>query len=388
MKPELQDVFKLYGDEFRKTHRLPMNQLKTISAIESCRTSSLGGHVDECDSCGHVRISYNSCRNRHCPKCQGLAKERWLLEREQDLLDTGYFHVVFTIPDALNPLALRNQRTVYGILFRAAAETLSELARDPKYLGAQIGVITVLHTWGQNLLDHPHLHCIVPGGGLSFDGNRWLQSKKKFFLPVKVLSRKFRGKFLAFLKEAYHDGKLSFPGKITSLASKRCFQELLERLYDTEWIVYCKKPFKTPWHVLNYLGRYTHRVALTNNRILDISNKKVAFRWRDYRDNNKSKQMTLDAEEFIRRFLLHILPKRFVKIRHYGILSSRNRNRKLRLCQRLTHSKIGRALPKMPSVELFKELTGIDLNLCPCCGKGRMLRRLSLFRAPPQSVTS
>lgn len=349
MKPELQDVFKLYGDEFRKTHCLPMNQLKTISAIESCRTSSLGGHVDECDSCGHVRISYNSCRNRHCPKCQGLAKERWLLEREQDLLDTGYFHVVFTTPDALNPLALRNQRTVYGILFRAAAETLSELARDPKYLGAQ------------NLLDHPHLHCIVPGGGLSFDGNRWLQSKKKFFLPVKVLSRKFRGEFLAFLKEAYH---------------------------DTEWIVYCKKPFKTPWHVLNYLGRYTHRVALTNNRILDISNKKVAFRWRDYRDNNKSKQMTLDAEEFIRRFLLHILPKRFVKIRHYGILSSRNRNRKLCLCQRLTHSKIGRALPKMPSVELFKELTGIDLNLCPCCGKGRMLRRLSLFRAPPQSVTS
>ena len=388
MKPELQDVFKLYGDEFRKTHRLPMNQLKTISAIETCRTSSQGGHVDECDSCGHVRISYNSCRNRHCPKCQGLAKERWLLERKQDLLNVGYFHVVFTIPNSLNPLALRNQRTVYDILFRAAAETLSELARDPKYLGAEIGAIAVLHTWGQNLLDHPHLHCIVPGGGLSFDGNRWLQSKKKFFIPVKVLSRKFRGKFLAYLKEAYHDGKLIFPGKIASLGGKRRFQRLLDLLYDTEWVVYCKKPFKTPWHVLNYLGRYTHRVALTNNRILDISGKKVTFRWRDYRDNNKSKVMTLDAGEFIRRFLLHILPKRSVKIRHYGIFSNRNRNQKLRTSQRLTHSKIGRALPKMSSVELLKKLTGIDLNICPCCGKGRMLRRLALFRSPPQPVIS
>ena len=239
MKPELQDVFRLYGDEFRETHRLPMNQLKTMSAIETCRSSSQGGHLDECDSCGYVRISYNSCRNRHCPKCQGLAKERWLLERERDLLQVGYFHTVFTIPDSLNPIALRNQKVVYSILFKAAAETLAELALDPKYLGAQIGIITVLHTGGQNLLDHPHLHCIIPGGGLSLDGTRWLQSKKKFFLPVKVVSRKFRGKFLAYLKEAYHGNKLVFPGQIKPLGDKRSFQKLLNRLYKTEWAGHC-----------------------------------------------------------------------------------------------------------------------------------------------------
>ena len=367
MKPELQDVFRLYGDEFRETHRLPMNQLKTMSAIETCRSSSQGGHLDECDSCGYVRISYNSCRNRHCPKCQGLAKERWLLERERDLLQVGYFHTVFTIPDSLNPIALRNQKVVYSILFKAAAETLAELALDPKYLGAQIGIITVLHTGGQNLLDHPHLHCIIPGGGLSLDGTRWLQSKKKFFLPVMVVSRKFRGKFLAYLKEAYHGNKLVFPGQIKPLGDKRSFQDLLNRLYQLEWVFYCKKPFKSPWYVLNYLGRYTHRVALTNNRILDVSEGNVTFKWRDYRDNHKPKVMTLDAQEFIRRFLLHVLPKRFVKIRHYGFLSNRNRNKKLRLCQRLTHSKVHEALPKLSATELLKKLTGIDLTICPSC---------------------
>ena len=383
MGPELQDVFKEFGTEFRHSRGLPLNHLKTMSAIESCRTAKLGGHMDQCDACGNTRISYNSCRNRHCPKCQGLAKERWLLERERDLLRVGYFHVVFTIPDSLNPLVLRNQMECYGILFRAASETLTELALDPKHFSARIGLIAVLHTWGQNLLDHPHLHCIVPGGGLSQDGTRWVQSKKNFFLPVKVVSHKFRGKFLAYLKEAYQGNKLIFPGQIGHLYTKRRFQELLDDLYSIEWVVYCKKPFRSPWHVLRYLGRYTHRVALTNNRIESITRNQVTFRWRDYRDQGKSKSMTLEAKEFIRRFLLHVLPKRFVKIRHYGILSNRNRKRKLKVCQRLTNSKIQDALPKMSAAELLKKLTGVDLSVCPCCGQGRMLRRLLVPRAPP-----
>lgn len=287
-----------------------------MNAIESCRTSNLGGHIDVCDSCGHERISYNSCRNRHCPKCQGLAKEQWLLERKRDLLNIGYFHVVFTVPDSLNPLALQNQKIFYSLLFKAASETLAELSRDHKYLGAEIGIISVLHTWGQNLMDHPHVHCIVPGGGLSFDGTRFLRSREKFFIPVKVLSRKYRGKFLAFLKEAFQDGELRFCGKLEPLSGKLKFQSLINALYQKEWVVYCKKPFKSPWHVLRYLGRYTHRVAISNQKIVSLQDGRVTFSWRDYKDENKTKLMTLEASEFIRRFLLHVLPDRFVKIRH------------------------------------------------------------------------
>lgn len=378
MSYELQDIFHQFGTEFRKHYRLPLHQLKTMSRIESCRTSKLGGHIDECNYCGHLRVSYNSCRNRHCPKCQGLAKERWLIDREYDLLPVGYFHVVFTLPDGLNPIALRNQKEVYSLLFKAAAETLSELAIDPKYLGAQIGFISVLHTWGQNLMDHPHLHCIVPGGGLSLDGTHWMNSRKKFFIPVKVLSKKFRGKFLAYLKEAYGNNKLKFPGQIESLGQKRNFQGLIDRLYQVSWVVYCKPPFKSPYHVLRYLGRYTHRVAISNNRITNISNGQVSFKWRDYKDHNHNKLMALEATEFIRRFLLHVLPSKFVKIRHYGILSNRNRNSKLKVCQKLTGS-ICRIKPKKPSTEelLFK-LTGLDLRSCPCCSKGKMVRKLEL----------
>jgi hypothetical protein len=377
MSLELQDIFQQFAPVYRQNHSLPLNQLKTMKAIESCRTSNLGGHVDVCDSCGHERISYNSCRNRHCPKCQGLAKEQWLLEQERDLLNTGYFHVVFTVPDSLNPLALQNQKVFYSILFKAASETLLELSRDPKYLGAEIGFISVLHTWGQNLMDHPHVHCIVPGGGLSFDDAharaRWVPSRKKFFIPVKVLSRKFRGKFLAFLKEAYQDGELWFHGKIESLAGKTKFQALIDALYQKEWIVYCKKPFKSPWHVLRYLGRYTHRVAISNQRIVSLDNERVSFQWRDYKDANKTKLMTLDSSEFIRRFLMHVLPSRFVKIRHYGILSNRNRSQKLRLCQKLTFSKIWES-QKLSVGELFLKLTGIDIRVCPCCG-GTMIHK-------------
>jgi hypothetical protein len=377
MAVELQSIFQQFGPVYRENNSLPLNHLKTMTAVESCRTSLLGGHVDECDSCGFKRISYNSCRNRHCPKCQSLAKEQWLLERDRDLLKVGYFHVVFTIPDSLNPLALQNQKVFYSLLFKAASETLVELSRDPKYLGAEIGFISVLHTWGQNLLDHPHLHCIVPGGGLSFDGTRFVCSRKKFFIPVKVLSRKFRGKFLVFLKEAFQDGNLVFHGKIEPFSGKIKFQALIDNLFQTKWVVYCKKPFKSPWHVLRYLGRYTHRVAISNQRIVNFQDGQVTFSWRDYRDNNRTKLMTLDASEFIRRFLLHVLPSRFVKIRHYGILSNRNRNSKLRLCQQLTFSKI-RESQKLSMVELLLKLTGLDLRVCPSCGKGMMVNKLNL----------
>ena len=367
----LQDIFTQFGPEYRQNHPLPLHHLKTMKAIEACRTSILGGHVDVCEHCGYERISYNSCRNRHCPKCQGLAKQQWLLDREQDLLEIDYFHVVFTVPDSLNHLALQNQKLFYSLLFKAASETLLELSRDPKYLGAEIGFISVLHTWGQNLIDHPHLHCIVPGGGLSFDGKRFIPSRKKFFIPVKVLSRKFRGKFLAFLKEAFQNRELLFFGNLVPLAGKFNFQKLLDELYQIGWVVYCKKPFKSPWHVLRYLGRYTHRVALSNQRIVSLQDGQVTFSWRDYKDNNKTKLMKLDASDFIRRFLLHVLPSRFVKIRHYGILSNRNRNIKLRLCQRLTFSKI-RESQKLTTIDLLFKLTGIDLRICPCCGQRTM----------------
>jgi hypothetical protein len=374
MSLELQDIFTQFGPEYRHNHSLPLHQLKTMKAIEACRTSILGGHIDVCDHCGYESISYNSCRNRHCPKCQGLAKEQWLLERERDLLDVCYFHVVFTVPDSLNHLALQNQKLFYSLLFKAASETLLELSRDPKYLGAQIGLISVLHTWGQNLIDHPHVHCIVPGGGLSFDGTRFIPSRKKFFIPVKVLSRKFRGKLLAFLKEAFQDDELLFFGILAPLAGKLNFQALLDALYQKQWVVYCKKPFKSPWHVLRYLGRYIHRVALSNQRIVALQDEQVTFSWRDYKDNNKTKLMTLDVSEFIRRFLLHVLPSRFVKIRHYGILSNRNRSTKLRLCQRLTLSKI-RESQKLNTIDLLFKLTRIDLRVCPCCGQMTMVHK-------------
>lgn len=362
---ELQDIFRQFGPFYREEHNLPLGHLKTMRAIETCRTAALGGHLDRCDECGHLRISYNSCRNRHCPKCQGMKGQEWLVERLDDLLPVQYFHVVFTLPDLLNPVALYNQRAIYGLLFRAASETLLELAADPKYLGARIGVIAVLHTWGQNLMDHPHLHCVVPGGGLSFDGLRWVQGRKKFFIPVKVLSRKFRGKFLALLKEAYREGGLVLPGAAADAAAS--FQRLLDRLYAKEWVVYCKKPFASPEYVLRYLCLYTHRVAISNSRIVAFNNGGVTFKWRDYRDGYKEKFMTLAAHEFIRRFLLYVLPERFVKIRHYGLLCNRNRRKKVRLCRHLA----GRRWRPVPSVAGVAR-TGTDPCVCPRCGQGRM----------------
>jgi hypothetical protein len=340
-----------------------------MHAIEVCRTAALGGHVDECEKCGHLTISYNSCRNRHCPKCQFLKKEKWVEARGKELLPIEYFHVVFTLPDELNPLALRNREVVYTILFKAASETLTDLAK--KRLGVQAGFIAVLHTWGQNLMDHPHLHCIVSGGGLS--QGKWISSKRRFLFPVKAMSRLFRGKFLAFLKKAHKEEHLEAAGEDFA-----CF---LKGLYTKEWVVYSKPPFNGPKTVFGYLGRYTHRIAITNHRIVGMENGKVSFLWKDYADGNKQKVMTLDASEFIRRFLLHVLPDGFVKIRHFGFLSNRRRKECIDTCRTLLGVRKPEPVPSETWQESHLRITGIDLTRCPLC-EGRM-RRKELHRGPP-----
>jgi hypothetical protein len=378
---EVADVFRAFGPAYREAHELPLRHLRAMRAIEICRTAELGGHLDQCDHCGTVRISYNSCRNRHCPKCQCLEKERWLQAREKDLLPTPYFHVVFTLPEGLRPLALRNQKVVYSLLFKAVSETLSELARDSKHLGAEIGFMAILHTWSQTLIDHPHLHCLVTGGGLSLDGKRWLRSRKDFFVPVSVLSCLFRGKFLDGLKKLYEAEELKFPGQIEELKNPPAFKRFLTNLYHHAWVVYCRPPLKHPEKVVDYLGRYTHRVALSNDRLVKMEDNRVTFRWRDSADNNKIKWLTLEAFEFIRRFLLHVLPNQFVKIRYYGILSHRSRKGKLLRCKKL----LGVLIPEQ-SKQILKEtwqdllarITGIDPRVCPYCGKGKMIQRETL----------
>ena len=380
---EVQDIFLKYGPEYLDKHRLSLVQLKAMSAIKNCRTSHLGGHKDVCDSCGNTRISYNSCRNRHCPKCQTLAKERWIDNQKNNLLDIGYFHVVFTIPDTLNLMVYQNQETVYGLLFKAVAETLTELASDKKYLDARLGFTSVLHTWGQNLMHHPHIHCIVPSGGLSSLG-KWINSRKKFFIPVKVLSRKFRGKFLYYLKQLYYQAKLEFHGSQRFLANGKEFEKLLSSLYSKDWVVYCKPPFKNASYVVEYLGRYTHRVAISNSRIVSIQDGKVTFKWRDYKDNCKSKLMTLASNEFIRRFLIHILPSRFMKIRHYGFLGNRNKNTKLKICKLLTNTPV-LTKEKTSTLQLIQKITGKDLSKCPQCGSSK-LNRISLGKSPPAII--
>jgi len=306
---EVADIFRSHGPGYREAHghEMPLRQLRAMRAIEVCRTAELGGHVEECDHCCAVRISYNSCRNRHCPKCQCLDKERWLEVRKEDLLPTQYFHLVFTLPGNLRPLALRNQQVVYGILFRAASESLKELTEDPKHLGAEVGFIAILHTWSQTLMDHPHIHCIATGGGLSRDGKKWRSCKKGFFIPVKVISRLFRGKFLAYLKEAREKGNLVFPGDIACLEKEQSFKAMLDELYAQEWVVYCKPPFHNAQAVMEYLARYTHRVAISNDRLVSLKEDRVTFRYRDRNDNHATKLMTLHVSEFIRRSLLHIL---------------------------------------------------------------------------------
>lgn len=353
---EMQDIFILHGEEYRRNHKLSIVQHKAMNAILNCRTARLGGHIDSCTNCGDTKISYNSCRNRHCPKCQTLAKERWIDSQKTNLLNIPYFHVVFTVPHELNTHIYQNQRDCYNLLFKAVAETLQELSIDKKFLGAKVGHTAVLHTWGQNLSFHPHIHCIVPAGGLG-ENLQWIHSKPDFFLPVRVISRKFRGKLLALLK-------LKFPS---------FDQDNLNICYNKEWVIYCKPPFKTASSVVEYLGRYTHRVAISNNRILKLENGNVDFKWRDYSDSSKWKIMTLSANEFIRRFLMHILPHGFMKIRHYGFLSSRGKQVKLKLCKLLTNTKI-LVKEKLSTDELISKLIGRKPSICPSCGFSKLIR--------------
>jgi hypothetical protein len=381
---EVADIFRTYGPAYREVHghEMPLRHFRAMRAIEVCRTAELGGHLDQCDHCGALRISYNSCRNRHCPKCQCLEKERWLEAREKDLLPTSYFHVVFTLPQGLRPLALRNQKVLYTLLFKTVSETLTELARDSKHLGAEIGFMAILHTWSQTLIDHPHLHCLVSGGGLSLDGKRWICSKKDFFIPVQMLSSLFRGKFLDGLKREYEAGELKFPGQIEDLKEAPAFKRFLTTLYHQAWVVYCKPPLKHSGKVMDYLGRYTHRVALSNDRLVKLEGNHVTFRWRDSADHNKIKLLTLKAFEFIRRFLLHVLPDQFVKIRYYGIMSHRSRKAKLSRCKKLLGMEIpeeSREVPKETWQDLLTRITGIDPRVCPYCGKGKMIQRETLL---------
>jgi hypothetical protein len=373
---EVGDILRWHGPSYQERHPLSPDQAKVLHRLAACRTAQLGGHVDSCDACGFARISYNSCRDRHCPKCQARKRAEWLETRLERLLPVPYFHVVFTIPDLFNPLLLHNQRRLYDLLFQTAAATLLTLAADPKRLGAQVGFTAILHTWGQNLLFHPHLHCVVTGGGLSLDGQRWIAGKPHYFLPVRVLGKLFRGKFLAGLKDAYQAGCLRLEGSVARLADPRAFQRLLDAGYARNFNVYAKPPFGGAEQVFRYLGRYSHRVAISNHRLRDVTDTHVQFDWKDYASGNQVRPMRLDMDEFIRRFLLHVLPKGFVRIRHYGLLASINVPGKLEKCRRLLG---GDCQPKPSTVaktwiERVLEWTGQDLMSCPRC-QGPLTRR-------------
>jgi len=385
-KLEVADVFRRYGEAYRQQHGASMSvgQRRVMTAIEVCRTAVLGGHLERCDQCGYERNAFNSCRDRHCPKCQCLARAQWIEDRQTELLDVPYFHVVFTVPEEIAAIAYQNKEVVYGILFQTTAETLKTIAADPKHLGAEIGFFAVLHTWGQNLQVHPHLHCVVPGGGLSPDGQRWIACGPRFFLPVRVLSSLFRRLFLESLQKAYDAGKLQFFAALESFRERNAFCQLLARVKAYKWVVYAKRPFAGPEQVLDYVGRYTHRVAISNNRLLDIENGQVRFQWKDYRHGDQSKTMTLSADEFIRRFLLHVLPDGFQRIRYYGFLGNRYRRDKLEQCRRL----LGMPAPADPINtsekdyrDRYEELTGHSLHQCPQCSVGRMLVVMILPRA-------
>lgn len=367
---ELQHVFSRFAQPFLASHSVHMEGIQAIQAILHCRTAALGGHLDRCDTCSDLKVSYNSCRNRNCPKCGNLKKEQWILDRTSELLPVPYFHTVFTVPHELNPLFLANPKLMHSLLFQAASATLTKLALDPKFLGAQIGVTMVLHTWGQNLSFHPHVHCIVPGGGLSPSGCSFVRSRKKFFIPVKVLSAMFRGKFLALLKQAFAEQKLCFDGQAQAYAGETAFGALLDLLYGKPWVVYCKKPFQSPYHVVKYLSRYTHKTAISNQRLLSMDEETVTFHYRDYKDKGMVKPMRLDAMEFIRRFMLHVLPSGFQRIRYYGFLSNCNRKTKLLKCLRLTRTPV-KPKAKLTAKELILKLTGVDISVCPACGGPR-----------------
>ena len=374
-KLEVADVFRRYGDAYRQNHgaSMPAEQRRVMAAIEVCRTAVLGGHLERCDQCDYERNCFNSCRDRHCPKCQSLARAQWIEHRQAELLDCPYFHVVFTVPEEIAAIAYQNKEVVYEILFHSTAETLKTIAADPKHLGAEIGFFAVLHSWGQNLMFHPHLHCVVPGGGLSADGQRWVRCRAGFFLSVRVLSRLFRRLFLERIEKAFNSRKLHFFASLEFLRDPHAFAARIDSAKESEWVVHAKRPFAGPQQVLDYVGRYTHRVAISNNRLIDIDNGQVQFHWKDYRDNSQIKVMDLEADEFIRRFLLHVLPEGFQRIRYYGFLANRDRRKKLALCRQLLGMQ---TLSQTTSVkdyrQQYQELTGRSLTLCPRCLKGQM----------------
>ena len=387
---EVAEVIRSCRDAFLQRYGAGLTpvQRRALDDLAACRTAALGGHVLECPGCGHQEVSYNSCGNRHCPKCQGTAAARWLEAQAADLLQTPYFHVVFTLPGALGPIALRNPREVYGLLMRATAETLLEVAADPDHLGAEVGVLAVLHTWGQNLMLHPHVHCVVTGGGLSPDESRWVAGRDDFFLPVRVLSRVFRGKFLAGLRAAFRRGRLRFPGALAMPSGSDRFNALLSDVVRTEWVVYARPPWGGAATVLKYLARYTHKAAISNYRLVDLADGRISFRWKDYAHGGRLGTMTLEAVEFVRRFLTHVLPSGFVRVRHYGLLANRHRREKLARCRELLGMAVAPQADTAPTDPDPITPPGHDVavtptRVCPRCGAGRMV---VVAEFPPTSL--
>jgi len=373
---ELADIFRLYADDYRRSHAVAYEQLKVMRHIQICRTAVLGGHVKQCDQCAFEQIAYNSCRDRHCPKCQTLTKEQWLNDRKAELLPCGYFHLVFTLPHELNPIILSNKTTTVNILFAAVNQTLQAFARDPQWrLEGRLGFISVLHTWSQTLIDHFHLHCLIPAGALSFAKDRWIPANDNYLFKITSLAREFRKRYLKLLWNAYLKNKLIFTQKTAALNSRQTFQQLINSVSKTKWIAYAKRPFAGPQQVLEYLGRYTHRVAISNNRILCIDNGRITFTYRDRQRNNEIKKITLDADEFIRRFLLHVLPTGLMKIRYFGFLSHTNKKEQIPLIRKLIDPEATLPMKINESInEMMLRLTGIDITCCPQCKKGKMIR--------------
>jgi len=380
-KFEVADVFRLYGEDYRLNNPLPYDHIKVMRHIQICRTAALGGHVEQCDQCRFERIAYNSCRNRHCPKCQTTVKERWLNDRKAELLPCGYFHLVFTLPHDLNPIILCNKKTAFNILFAAVSQTLQAFAKDPQWkLEGQLGFIAVLHTWSQTLMDHFHLHCLIPGGALSFSKKRWTDANDSFLFRIESLAKEFKKRYLKLLETAHRKNELIFPGKTATFEPQAGFGELIGSLFKAKWIAYAKRPFAGPEQVLEYLGRYTHRIAISNNRIKSIDNGTITFEYRDRSRDNEVREMSLSANEFIRRFLLHVLPPGFMKIRYFGFLSNNNKKQTIPLLRKLIDPNA--KLPEKTEetiIEMIFRLTGEDITCCPECKKGkmRMIKKIS-----------
>jgi len=387
--PTVNEIFREYGESYLLKHpQISLHERKVIRSIEICRTEALGGRVEECSICGHKVILYNSCRNRHCPQCQSMKKEKWILERKNEVLPFTYFHIVFTLPDTLNPIVIRNKRIIYNLMFDVCRETLLSVSADEKYFGAGIGFFSILHTWGQKLNLHPHLHCVVPGGGYSEKKQKWIHAPDNYFVPVQVLKLRFRSLFLRRLKELYREGKLYLQG--TPFIGANDFQAMIDSLFAAEWVVYLKESFQGKESVIEYLARYTHRIAISNHRIVDAGNGMVKFRYRDYSDENREKLMELTAESFIHRFMIHVVPRRFVRIRYFGLLSHRNKKKAIEACREFYEiEKKNERIPQVWS-EIYLRVTGKNLACCPVCKTGRLVVKEILepvrYRSPPESL--